>query len=64
YHIYRNRIDVWKNYYTVYPKYILYEVCVSVAEMLKILVLESNKKDNLFSIFKGIASSFKKRSIK
>lgn len=64
YYIYCNRIDVWKNYYIVYFKYILYEVCVFVVEMFKILVLESNKKDNFFFIFKGIVLSFKKRFIK
>ena len=60
YHIYRNRIDVWKKYIKEYPKYIIYEICVSIAEMLKILIFEKNKKNNFFAICKGIAASFNK----
>ena len=42
YHIYRNRIDVWKKYIKEYPKYIIYEICVSIAEMLKILIIAAS----------------------
>nr|WP_255091690.1 glycosyltransferase [Vibrio aestuarianus] len=61
YYIYRNRIDVWKRHYLAYPKYILYEICVSIAEAFKILILEKNKKGNFFAICNGVISSFKKR---
>jgi len=60
YHIYRNRIDIWKRYFSIYPKYICYEICVSLGEALKILIFEDNRKDNFLAIYKGISSSFKK----
>lgn len=60
YYIYRNRIDVWKRFFKIYPKYIVYEVCVSFFEALKILFLERNRKSNAIAIFRGIIDSFKR----
>jgi GT2 family glycosyltransferase len=60
YHIYRNRIDVWKRYFSSFPMYILYELFVSIVEAFKIIFFEKNKKDNFLAIFKGVKASFKR----
>ncbi|MCY9804039.1 glycosyltransferase [Vibrio scophthalmi] len=64
YHIYRNRIDLWKRHFKKFPKYVLYEICVSAIEAVRILLLEKNRKDNFVSICHGIVSSFRKETSK
>lgn len=59
YYIFRNRIYIWKKYFTRYPVYIIYEMNVSIVEFFKIVLFENNKRDNLLNIINGICDGLK-----
>lgn len=60
YYIYRNRIILWRKFFSLYPKYIIYEILVSLVEAAKILLLEANKRKNILFIIRGVIEGIKK----
>jgi len=54
YYITRNRIAVWREYYSVDPDYIRYDIACSVKETVKILLGEDRKLEKMRMIIRGI----------
>lgn len=54
YYIYRNRIKMWREYWTKTPKYIVYEILASIYQIILIIIFENNKKQKLKMVCKGI----------
>jgi len=55
YYITRNRIAVWREYYSVDPDYVKYDMACFVKETVKILLGEDRKLEKMRMIMKGIA---------
>jgi len=59
YYITRNRIAVWREYYSVDPDYVKYDMACFVKETVKILLGEDRKLEKMRMIMRGIADSLR-----
>ena len=59
YYITRNRIAVWREYYSVDPDYVRFDMACFVRETAKILLGEDRKLEKMQMIMKGIADSLR-----
>jgi len=57
----RNRIAVWREYYSVDPDYVRFDMACFVKETAKILLGEDRKLEKMQMIMKGIADSLRGR---
>ena len=54
YTIYRNRVTVIKEYFTLFPDFLLFEILSIAKDLFKLVLLEDQKFNKLRSIFIGI----------
>ena len=59
YYMYRNNIIMYRRYKRLFPKQCLKLFLSLMLSMIKLLVLESSKKDKLSNAFKGVKDGFK-----
>jgi rhamnosyltransferase len=61
YYIMRNRLYVWKKYFSVFPKFVKFEVVVTLKELVKIVLFEENKLLKLKFVVKGFFDFFRNK---
>jgi len=61
YYITRNRIEVWREYSSVDPENIRYDIWCSVKELAKIILSEDKKLEKIWMIIRGIIDSLRGR---
>lgn len=58
YYIFKNRTIIWKKYYFKQPVYIIYDILVSIYDIIRIF-FEDNKLSKFKMIFKGLIKGIK-----